>query len=401
MTARTVFNSSVAALLVHGADDALVGNGAGVGPGQHLVALVAVCVACSLAVSGYPRLGPGRRAALCLILAPPAIANGATHLIHVAAQGPGLADLTGVGAAVAGLVLAGLGAGDLWRHRRRPASPLRWLGRLAAAPATYAALGFVVMPVCIGLASVHKPRADVGSAPAGYRAVAFAASDGLRLRGWYRPSRTGAAVLVAHGGGSTRRGSLRHAQMLASHGYGVLVYDARGAGESEGPHNSWGWEWERDVAGAARFLARRPDVEPGRIGALGLSSGADAVLAFAGDHPELSAVVLDGAAARTGEDMAGEPGAGLSGRLLFGVAALASGIAPGPPLEAAARRVRSPMLLISAARGLEYRLSRRYAVAAAGADHWNLRDATHTAAIRTHRDVYERRITRFLAEHLG
>ena len=42
--------------------------------------------------------------------------------------------------------------------------------------------------------------------------------------------------------------------MLARHGYGVLLFDRRGEGRSEGQPNSWGWGGERDVKGAIAFL---------------------------------------------------------------------------------------------------------------------------------------------------
>jgi alpha-beta hydrolase superfamily lysophospholipase len=59
--------------------------------------------------------------------------------------------------------------------------------------------------------------------------------------------------------------------MLAAHGYGVLVFDPRGHGASEGDPNVFGWSGEEDVRSAIRFLQARPDVDPARIGGLGLS----------------------------------------------------------------------------------------------------------------------------------
>ena len=70
--------------------------------------------------------------------------------------------------------------------------------------------------------------------------------------------------------------------MLARHGYGVLLYDARGRGRSEGRQNAWGWGWKHDVEGAIAFLKARPEVDLRGSGALGLSSGADALVQVAG-----------------------------------------------------------------------------------------------------------------------
>ena len=77
-----------------------------------------------------------------------------------------------------------------------------------------------------------------------------------------RASKNGAAVVLVHGGGGDRTGPLAHAALLRRNGYGVLVYDSRGRGESEGTPNAWGWGWEKDVDGALAFLAR-DDVEDG------------------------------------------------------------------------------------------------------------------------------------------
>ena len=84
--------------------------------------------------------------------------------------------------------------------------------------------------------------------------------------------------------------------MLVRHGYGVLVYDPRGSGNSEGTVNSYGWGWEKDAAAALDFLAKRDDVEPGRVGVLGLSTGADIAIDIA-PRDDVKAVVADGSAA--------------------------------------------------------------------------------------------------------
>ena len=49
-----------------------------------------------------------------------------------------------------------------------------------------------------------------------------------------------------------------HARMLARHGYGVLLFDQRGEGRSDGDPNGWGWAAEKDMVGAIRFLQAQP-----------------------------------------------------------------------------------------------------------------------------------------------
>ena len=98
----------------------------------------------------------------------------------------------------------------------------------------------------MAITETHKFREPIGAPPsADYREVAFDASDGVHLSGWYRPTRNGATLLVVHGGGGDRTGAVAHAKLLVRHGYGVLLYDARGRGKSEGTQNAFGWGWTR------------------------------------------------------------------------------------------------------------------------------------------------------------
>ena len=72
-------------------------------------------------------------------------------------------------------------------------------------------------------------------------------------KGWYVPSRNGAAVISFPG----RSGTRLQARMLARHGYGVLLFDRRGEGESEGDWNVFGWQGERDAARGGRGSSKR------------------------------------------------------------------------------------------------------------------------------------------------
>ncbi len=52
-----------------------------------------------------------------------------------------------------------------------------------------------------------------------------------------------------------RSGTQKQARMLARHGYGVLLFDRRGEGRSDGDPNAWGWGGYRDVEAADRVPA--------------------------------------------------------------------------------------------------------------------------------------------------
>jgi hypothetical protein len=392
-----VFGCATVLALVHALDDAFVHRGPGLGLGQHALA-AAIAVAAGVAgVLAFPRLRPGLRAGLAFSFGGLALVNGLLHVIHIQKHGAAGGDLTGALAAAAGLVLIGLASAIPIRHRGEGT----WRSRALAVPAGLLACIVVLGPIALGIVATHKWREPVGDPPgADYVDVRFKASDGLELAGWYRPSRNGAAVVVVHGGSSDRKGSIAHASMLARHGYGVLLYDARGRGESEGMENNYGWDWGKDIAGALDFVKRQDGVDPGRIGAVGLSTGADALIGVAAQRDDVRAIVADGAAAGSFQDWHHLRGLELGtvpGWIMFGTIRVLSGDPPGPPLEDVMPRIKAPTLLISAGEDVEREFNVIYGRAARGpVEHWNLPSAQHTRAIRQHAAEYERRVVAHL-----
>jgi uncharacterized protein len=402
-----VFTVATAFTLIHALDDAFVHRGPGLALGQHALA-GAISVAVAVAgVFAFPRLRPGLRAAVAFAFGGLAIVNGMLHVIHISEHGAGGGDLTGTLAVLGGAVLVGLAVAIPWRHRgARATSPRRrWTIRALTVPAGLLVTVFLLGPVALGIVATHKWREPVGEPPStAYADVTFEASDGLELAGWYRPSENGAAVLLVHGGSSDRKGSVAHAQLLARHGYGVLLYDARGRGESNGSENNYGWDWAKDIDGALAFLHGRDDVDPDRIGALGLSTGADVLLEVAAKRDDLAAVVADGAAAGSYEDWHNLRGIELGtvpGWVMFKTIEVLSGDAPGAPLEDAVAQIASPTLLISAGQTEERDFNVIYDKAARGpVEHWNLPDAHHTDAIRDQPDEYEHFVVSFYDDAL-
>jgi dipeptidyl aminopeptidase/acylaminoacyl peptidase len=122
--------------------------------------------------------------------------------------------------------------------------------------------------------------------------VSFRTSDGLLIKGWYAPGSNRAAVILVHGGGGNRLQLFPEAKVLARHGYGILVYDTRASGESEGDLVTWGDREQRDVEAAIDLLVARPDIDPSRIALLGHSIGASTVALAAAKDQRVRALVL-------------------------------------------------------------------------------------------------------------
>lgn len=402
-----VFRGATAVALLHAVDDAFLNRQPGVGPGQHALA-ASIALACGVAaILVFPRLRPGLRAAIALLFGILAVVNGALHLIHVTKEGVSGSDVTGLLAVGAGVVLVLLGLAIPFLHRGEGARTRarRWANRLVAVLAGGLLLYVLVFPTSLAIVTTHKYREPIDDPPgAAYEPVSFAAADGLELSGWYRQSRNRAAVVVVHGGGGDRSGAVSHAELLARHGYGVLVYDSRGRGESEGSPVSFGWGWPKDVAGALAFLRGRSDVDPGRIAGLGLSTGADVLIEVAAaDDRALEAVVSDGATAGSFADYRNLDGLDEAAPFyltMYTAARVLSGSSPGEPLEDLVARVSpTPLLLIATGGSLpaEIDFNRIYAEAAREqVEHWELPDVDHTAAIRERPEEYQRRVVGFL-----
>jgi pimeloyl-ACP methyl ester carboxylesterase len=123
------------------------------------------------------------------------------------------------------------------------------------------------------------------------QSVTFGSGTCPLLAAWYVPSREGAALILVHGTGAERASLLEETRLLAAAGFGVLTLDLPGQGLSAGD-TGWGAPEECAVSAAVDWLSARPEVDPGRIGAFGLSFGGYVLLQAAVAEPRLKALVL-------------------------------------------------------------------------------------------------------------
>ena len=171
---------------------------------------------------------------------------------------------------------------------------------------------FVLIPFTVAIYATNLPATPLDrTTPADrgfhYSDVTVSAGDGVRLSGWYIPSENGAALVALHGSGSNRTGVLDQAAVVAQHGYGVLLLDARGHGRSAGIGMDNGWWGDSDIGAAVSWLAARPDVSDGRIGLLGMSMGGEEAIGAASSNKTVKAVVAEGALWRGAMDAAWLP----------------------------------------------------------------------------------------------
>jgi pimeloyl-ACP methyl ester carboxylesterase len=282
----------------------------------------------------------------------------------------------------------------------------RGWGRLVIVP-WFVVLLVLTYALSIALAAVFPPRPSLDAAtPDGAEVVGMVAEDGVALEGWYFPSRNGAAVVLRHGAGSTRADALRHAQVLAAEGYGVLVTDARGHGGSSGQGMELGWYGELDTAAAVDVLAARPDVEPSRIAVVGLSMGGEEAIGAAGADPRIRAVVAEGATGRTAADkrwLAEEYGAagvvqGLLDGVTYGLIDALTPLKPPPSLTESVAASSTPVLLVAAGEVADEGLvaERLRAAAPDRVQVWVVPESAHIAGLRTAPEEWRERVVGFL-----
>jgi fermentation-respiration switch protein FrsA (DUF1100 family) len=275
------------------------------------------------------------------------------------------------------------------------------VGVLAGAYVGIIAVGAVLLTIMVmtplkGSICCRTPR-DFGAA---YEAVRFPTADGLQLAGWYVPGRNGAVIILLHNYYGDRREVLPVAAMLARHGYGLLMYDQRASGESEGDVRSLGLLDIPDVNSAVDYLHAR-----GRqhIAAYGCSMGASLALAAAAGNQAIVAVAADAPSPLTFDetyDPAGDdawlvnlPLHGLSHALVT----LRSGAWPPMSITQATQRLAPrPLLLLSTGRGGEReRIDALFAAAAEPKQRLSIPDAGHCAAPLSHPSEYEQHLLDF------
>src|SRR3954470_8343960 len=351
---RAIVRAGAAVLAAHVLDDTLVQPPAGTPATDHLVAAVVPVALLALAAWAYPRLPGAVRGALAVVLGLLGVAGGGEAWHYTTTVGPSGDDFTGLLSLAAGAVLIGTGAVTLWRTRRTEGNHAwRYARRALLAVGAFVGLAVVLFPVGLAYVTTHAARSAVPENALGvpYENVRLTTSDGLELRGWYIPSRNGAAVISFPG----RNGPQRQARMLARHGYGVLLFDRRGEGRSEGEPNAWGWGGDRDVYAAIDYLRGRADVDSRRIGGIGLSVGGGMMLEAAAKDRRLAAVVSEGAGARAFSDEMDHDVSSLeyvAGALTYGVRTAAVAVfanrTPPPNLKDVAGRIAPrPLMLIA------------------------------------------------------
>ena len=116
---------------------------------------------------------------------------------------------------------------------------------------------------------------------------------GVELAGRFFAGNGRPLVILANGYGDTQDQVLPFADFLHKAGFNVLTFNMRGRGDSGGEYVTLGVLEQLDLISVLNYAAKRPEVDPQRIGVLGISmGGATAILAAAQDS-RIKAIVDD------------------------------------------------------------------------------------------------------------
>ncbi len=168
----------------------------------------------------------------------------------------------------------------------------RWLKFLIFFLLLWIGLGFVGSWISIQPRLVDLETADhyFGSE---YLAeeITLEAADGQKIVTWFLPNDTASTVVILLAGiGGNRAGMVDRAKIYLSLGYGVLIPDLRGTGESSGGNITFGWEERLDLLAAVDFLQKK-----GRehIAVHGTSLGAATISYTLPEQPPYDFVVME------------------------------------------------------------------------------------------------------------
>ena len=175
------------------------------------------------------------------------------------------------------------------------------------------------LAVFLSRLAIRPPRQRLWATPAdlgmAYEDVQFPAQDGVRLSGWFIPAtassrQKGATIIIVHGwlwnrlgaaaddllsrmSGMTPVDLLRFAHSLHEEGFNLFMFDLRNHGESAmATPVTFGRREADDLLGALAHVRSRSEVNTGRIGLVGFSTGANVVLYTLPRTTEVQAAVV-------------------------------------------------------------------------------------------------------------
>jgi dipeptidyl aminopeptidase/acylaminoacyl peptidase len=123
--------------------------------------------------------------------------------------------------------------------------------------------------------------------------IQIRSADNILLDGRFFHGDRPSLVILASGYGDTQDQMLPMTEFLHSAGFGVLTFNSRARAPSGGEYVTLGVLEQKDLISVIDYAVARKDVEPNRIGVLGISMGGSTAILAAAKDKRISAVVDD------------------------------------------------------------------------------------------------------------
>ncbi len=245
--------------------------------------------------------------------------------------------------------------------------------------------------------------------------VQITAFDSALLRAWYVHARhgNGDSVILLHGLGDNRLGTVGYAQLLFHHGYSVLMPDARAHGVSGGIYATYGLLERDDISRWFQWL--ETNQRPHCIFGLGESMGAAQLLQSLQVERSFCAVIAESSFSsfreigydRMGQQFHAGPWVGRT--VLRPVVEIALAYVhwkyhlelTGASPENSVAHTHVPVLLIHGQKdsNIPVRHSRRIKLMNAEVALWEVPGAAHCGAISSAHEEFEQKIVSWFAMH--
>ena len=141
---------------------------------------------------------------------------------------------------------------------------------------------------------IFTPTRALGLTPRDFGADFEVISLPRQIYGWWLPPRTADSpvILYLHGAGGNISSNAMHASHLNKLGYGVLLFDYRGYGQSDGEFPSEQSVYE-DSQTAWKYLTESRQIDPKRIVVYGHSLGGAIAIDLASKEKQIRGMVVE------------------------------------------------------------------------------------------------------------
>lgn len=239
-------------------------------------------------------------------------------------------------------------------------------------------------------------------------------SDGINIAGWFSPfPGSDQAIILVHGLNSSRTEEFgqRFAEFgsaLQKQGFNILMIDLRGHGQSDKARFTFGIKERQDVIASINWL-KSQGFQPSKIGVVGVSMGAVAVIGAIVENPDIGALITDSGYAEIypiiqqhWNSASGLPDIFLPTTMTFASWLAGANLLTSQPVKEIAHISPCPILIIHGIADSYIPVSNADQLKNANpsAEYWETNATEHPGNYANNPQAYLLRVTKFLREHL-